>query len=163
MAWIKAIHLAGLLVWCAGLLYMPGLLLQERPEDEIEVRRLQFASHFTLTAILAPAAFLTIASGTALLFVADALHGWMFVKLVFVSVLVGVNVWIAHIMRRIHDGQAPHAPRWVKMLLGATAVAVAAILVLVLGEPEFGFALFPEWMRTPGGLQDYLSSISTPI
>jgi len=163
MAWLKAIHIAGFLLWGAGLLYMPGLLLQERPAEEAEANRIRYASHFTLTAILAPAAFVTIASGTVLLFVADALHGWMFVKLAFVSALVGVNVWIAHILRLLDEGHARHGQRWTKPAVGVTALAISAILFLVLGEPDLSLTILPEWMRTPGGLRDYLSSTSMPI
>ncbi|WP_031556174.1 CopD family protein [Parvularcula oceani] len=163
MAWLKALHIIGLLLWGAGLLYLPGLLLQERPEDEAEANRIRYASHFTLTAILAPAAFATIASGTILLFVADALHGWMFVKLAFVSALVGVNIWIARLLRLLDEGHARYGQRWTKPAVGVTAVAIAAILFLVLGEPDLSLSVLPEWVRTPGGLRDYLSSISMPI
>jgi uncharacterized membrane protein len=157
MALLKAAHFAGLLVWCAGLFYMPGLLLQKRPEDEVEAARIAFASRFTLAAVLSPAAFVTIGSGTALLFVADALHGWMFLKLAFVSVMIYTTIRIAWVLRELEEEDRPPNRTLLSATVGLSAIAILAVIYLVLAEPSVPTDWLPSVFSTPGGLSDLLS------
>lgn len=160
MAWLKALHISALLIWCAGLLYLPGLLLVHRQAtidtDFIAVRR---AVRFAHTTIVAPAGVMAIASGTALLFITDALHGWMFVKLAFVGVLVTTQLWYGGVSTELSD-RGKHPPQL--RLFGSLAALVAAIgsiLWLVLGEPSFDLVALAPNLFQPGALQSLLSRL----
>jgi uncharacterized membrane protein len=163
MAWLKALHISALLIWCAGLIYVPALLAahQKVTTDSafVVVRR---ASRFAHTVIVSPAGALAIGSGAALLFVADALHGWMFVKLAVVGVLVTLHLYLGGVVSRLSDRS--ENPSRLVMLVGLAALfaAILVILWLVLGEPDIPLDSVAPDVLKPGGLQPFLSK-SMPI
>lgn len=160
MAWLKALHISALILWCAGLIYLPALLAAHQrvvaKGDFLAVRR---ASRFAHTAIASPAGVVAIGSGTALLFGANALQGWMFVKLAAVGVLVTLHLYLGGVVSKLSDrSENPSRPR---LLIGVAALfgAVLVILWLVLAEPYIPLdRLAPDLLR-PGGLQPLSKSI----
>ncbi|MDP1618050.1 CopD family protein [Phenylobacterium sp.] len=163
MAWLKFLHISALLVWCAGLIYLPGLLLAHRKvtnrEDFVRIRN---ASRFSYNAVTSPAAFLAIGAGTALLLLAPGvLQGWMFVKLALVGLLVMAHVQYGFVLSALSE--AGSQPPRLRLLAVWTLVfgAMTAILWLVLDKPFLGIAGLPAWLLEPGGLQSLLSD--TPI
>ncbi|MFN3515187.1 MAG: CopD family protein [Phenylobacterium sp.] len=163
MGWLKALHIAGLIVWCAGLIYLPGLLLgHRRVADTQDFARVRRASRFAYTAIVSPAAFVAVGAGMALLFVADALHGWMFVKLALVSVLTGIHVHYGYILDQLSDQKVDPPRRRLFGLFAGQLAVIGVILFLVLAEPPIATEPLPHWLTTPGALQSSSASI-TPI
>ena len=64
IAWVKVIHIAGIMLWCAGLLALPSIYLRRnglRGEPLHELHRFARSVfiHFT-----SPAAFIAIIAGT---------------------------------------------------------------------------------------------------
>lgn len=163
MAWLKFLHISALLIWCAGLVYLPGLLLAHRTmtnrEDFIRIRN---ASRFSYNAITSPAAFLAIGAGTALLLLAPGvLQGWMFLKLALVGLLVMAHVQYGFVLTALSEpGAKPPRLRLLAVWM-LVFVAMTAILWLVLEKPFLGFSRLPTWLLEPGGLQSLLTS--TPI
>ncbi|MDP1874676.1 CopD family protein [Phenylobacterium sp.] len=163
MAWLKFLHIAALLIWCAGLVYLPGLLLAHRNmtnrEDFIRIRN---ASRFSYNAITSPAAFVAIGAGTALLLLAPGvLQGWMFVKLALVGALVMAHVQYGFVLSALSElGSKPPRLRLLAVWI-LVFVAMTAILWLVLEKPFLGSSRLPAWLLEPGGLQSLLPS--TPI
>lgn len=163
IALLKAVHIPALLIWSAGLLYLPALLLAHcRATDATDLTRLLWASRFAHTGIMSPAGFVAIGSGTALLFVAPAFEGWMFLKLALVWCLVVVHLRLAAVVRALSaDGRRPPRLRLLG-LSGAVLAAIGGILWLVLAEPSIPADRLPDWMLEPGGLQRKLR-FDTPI
>ena len=163
MAWLKFLHISALLLWCAGLVYLPGLLLAHRTvtnrEDFIRIRN---ASRFSYNAIASPAAAVTIGAGAALLLLAPGvLQGWMFLKLALVGLLVMAHVQYGFVLSAL---SAPGAqPPRLRLMAVWTLVFVVmtGILWLVLEKPFLGSSRLPTWLLEPGGLQSLLTS--TPI
>ncbi|MEN3951914.1 CopD family protein [Iodidimonas sp. SYSU 1G8] len=148
---LKAVHIAGLLVWCAGLLYLPGLLLAHRSAwDPQSFGRVRMAVRMGYMGLASPAAFLAVGAGSALVFVADALHPWMFVKLMAVGVLVIAHIQVGHLIAHLADPD--HAPphRRIIVIWCLVGGAILSILWLVLAKPEFSIERLPVWMREPG-------------
>jgi protoporphyrinogen IX oxidase len=160
MAWLKALHIVGLLMWCAGLIYLPGLLLAHtRVLDAHDFARIRNTTRFAYAAVASPAAFVAIGAGAALLFVADALHGWMFVKLAFVGVMVMVHVQYGFILGRLADRESdPPRLRLTLVFIGVLA-AMGVVLWLVLAKPAIPILWLPDWAMEPGGLQSLLSGV----
>jgi uncharacterized membrane protein len=163
VSWLKFLHVGALAVWCAGLIYLPVLLAAHRDvEGRGEFIRVRRATRLAFLVLLAPAAVLAVASGTALLFRADALHGWMFLKLACVGALIGAQLGLGAVLNRL-AATDERPPRWllplsVPVLLGA----MGSILWLVLAEPEVADDWLPGELARPGGLQDWVSRV-TPI
>lgn len=161
---LKFLHIAGVVVWAGGLLYMPALLLAHRAatNDDVEFVRIRHTSRFAFTAIVSPAALVAIAAGTALLFVADVLHGWMFLKLAAVLVLAIAHLQFGSILRR-YDHSHYETPRWFVLAIAVLALLSSlAVLWLVLGQPFVPVSWLPDWMLRPGGLGDEFD-LPTPI
>lgn len=161
MAWVKTLHIKGLLVWCAGLLYVPGLLVTHarlaEGEDFVRIRR---ASRFAHNVVVSPAAVVTVGAGTALLFLSPGvLKGWMFFKLAFVGVLVMAHVYYGHVLGTLADRREPPPRRRLWAVWAAVLAEMMAILVLVLAKPFIEAAL-PSWMLEPGGLQSALDVLT---
>lgn len=163
MAWLKFLHISALLVWCAGLVYLPGLLLAHRTvtnrEDFVRIRN---ASRFSYNAITSPAAVVAIGAGTALLLLAPGvLQGWMFVKLALVGVLVMAHVQYGFVLAALSKpGSQPPRLRLLAVW-SLVFAAMTAILWLVLDKPFLGISALPDWLLEPGGLQSLFSD--TPI
>lgn len=153
MLWLKFIHIGAITIWIAGLFYLSSLLAgHETVQDRQDFARVRMASRFAYMGLVSPAGFVAVGSGTALLFVADALHPWMFAKLAAVTLLVIVHVQFAYVLTHLAVEGAKQPNLRIGLLVGTTAVAALAILALVLAKPAIGDAGLPEWLTRPGFL-----------
>lgn len=160
MLWLKIAHIASLIVWCGGLLILPGLFAR-RPaiESNAALYHLQRFARFAFVQAISPAAFLTVATGIALIFAREVFTPWMALKLVAVGILVVLHLRAGYVIQRVFEPDR-HYPHW-RRILSVTAVAgtVVAILALVLGKPSIDLGRLPLWLRQPGALQDLLDTI----
>lgn len=153
IGWLKFLHIAALILWVAGLLYLPAMLIgHRRAKDPQDFARVRMGSRFVYMGVASPAAFVAVAAGTALLFVADALHPWMVLKLVVVGILVVAHIQAGHILVHLADEEARAPTFRAKAVAGAAAGSAAAILLLVLAKPPVPIGLLPGWMLEPGVL-----------
>ena len=147
--WLKAIHVVALSIWSAGILAIPGLLgvvirrADGTPDDEA-LRQLNFA-RLAYERVVSPAALFTVASGTALIFIADFQTEWLALKLVAVGVMALMHMVVG---RGLGHGGRHYAPgRSVRLVLAvAIATSVLAVLALVLAKPAIDLAWLPAWL-----------------
>lgn len=151
---LKALHIIGLLVWCAGLFAMPLILTRHNPGvDQVAYNRIRMASHFGYIWVVTPAAVLAIGAGTLLIFVREVFDLWMFAKLVFVALLVGFHAWVGGQVVGIGEEEREHRTPQPTVPILLLTVPVVMILVLVLAKPEFGQLPMPDWLTQPMGNQ----------
>jgi len=152
--YLKALHIAALVLWCAGLFALPLMLARHDPAiGQADYTRIRLASHYGYTAVVTPAALVAIGAGTLLIFLREAFVVWMFAKLVFVALLVGFHAWVGHTIVAVAETEGEHQtpePRGPLLLL---LVPVLAILVLVLAKPELEQVPLPDWLTQPRGGQ----------
>lgn len=154
MPLLKALHLTALCLWCGSLAAMPLMLTRHDPAiTQRNYHSLRRATHLTYTRCVTPAGVIAVISGTWLIFLREAFVPWLYAKLLFVTVLVVVHIWIGHVLVRVAEKPEQHRPP--HPLLGVTAVLlpVLAILLLVLGKPELDWLAFPDWLLEPRGGQ----------
>lgn len=162
--WLKAIHVAGLVVWCAGILLLPALFARRMEVgSKSELWQVQRYTWYTYRAVVSPAAFVTVVSGIALVFVREAFTAWFAAKLLAVGLLAILHIRFGHIILRLFENKARYQSwrKWLS-LLGAIVV-ISAILVLVLYKPHLSTAQLPTWLRQPGGLRDLLLPLVQPL
>ena len=164
MLWLKFLHIGALAVWVAGLLYLPAMLLAHgHVEDRQDFARIRMSSRFVYMGLVSPTASIAIAAGAALLFVADALHPWMFLKLIGVGVLVLGHLQYGHLLARLADEEAQPPPTQLLLIAGLVLVSTLMILFLVLAKPEIQDDALPRWLTEPGLLTSPdLTSPETP-
>ncbi len=155
MLWLKFVHIAGISIWIAGLLYLAMLLAgHARVRDAQDFARIRMASRFAYMGLVSPAAFVAVGAGTALLFIGDALHPWMFAKLAAVTVLVIVHVKYAYVLTHLADENAEQPTLRIRIMVVAIVAAALAILWLVLAKPLLSEEALPVWLREPGLMKD---------
>lgn len=160
IAWMKAVHIVALMVWCAGLLVLPSLYVQRSQLRSREpVQDLHRFTRAVFINITSPAAFVAVIAGTALIFMRDVFTIWMVLKLAAVGVLVVLHIKEGYLLLYLFDPGHRYA-RWRQVL--ETAVTLTVILVilgLVLAKPPVDLAGLPGWLREPGGLQSLLETM----
>ncbi len=153
LVWTKSLHIAALVVWCGGLLLLPVLMNQREAAGEgAPLHRLHAFTRFAYIVIVSPAAFLAIASGTALILIREVFTTWFALKLLFVGLLTGLHVWTGLVILQLfEEGKHFRAWRMVSALL-VLSLTLLAILWLVLAKPAVDLALVPDAFHRPGAL-----------
>nr|WP_255720573.1 CopD family protein [Acuticoccus kalidii] len=146
---IKAVHIAALSIWCAGLVALPLMLARhEHAVTQADFTRVRRFTHLLYTVGVTPAAVITVISGTWLIFLREVFVPWLFLKLAFVALLVGAHAWIGHILVSVAETKGTHTPPNPFGPMTLILVPALAILVLVLAKPEILIA-FPDWLTNP--------------
>lgn len=160
MIWLKSLHIATIAIWSAGLICLPGLYLQRAhvPNDQ-SLHRLQAMVRFLYVAIVSPAAFVAVGSGTALIFLRETFEPWFSVKLTVVGAMVVAHILTGLVIIRLfEEGNVYPVWRFVAVTL-ATLLIVGAILAVVLAKPDLPH-LLPEAMSEPGALRRILEPLN---
>ena len=160
MIWLKLLHLAAIAVWSAGLICLPALYVQRaHVADKDSKHRLQAMVRFLYVAILSPAAFVAVGSGTALIFVRQSFEPWFTLKLVFVGALVTIHILTGLVIVRLFEtGNVYPVWRFVAVT-AATLLVVGAILFVVLAKPDLP-DLMPAEMAEPGALKRLIGDLN---
>jgi putative membrane protein len=137
VAWIKGIHVAALVVWGAGLLYLPGLFATHcdaRHEDVRSFHRLRAMTRLTFIGVTSPAAVLAVLSGSALVGLRDISGGWLPLKLTAVTGIVAYHAYCGYLLARLREEHS-YRPRALLSLMLVPAALISTVLWLVLAKP----------------------------
>ena len=153
IALAKFAHIAAIAIWAAGIVSLPGLYVQRtHVEDEDALLRLQRIARFAYIAIISPAAFLAVLTGTALIFLRQTFEPWFSVKLAFVGLLAIIHVLTGLVVIRLfREGEIYPVWRFV-MATALSATVVLAIFFIALAKPAVDLALL-DVLSEPGGLK----------
>lgn len=150
----KALHIAALLIWCAGLFALVLMLAQHDPAiGQADYARIRRSTHYGYTYFITPSALVAIATGTVLIFVREAFVPWMFSKLVFVALLVVFHAWVGHVLVAVAETDGAHTPPEPVIPALLLGVPILAIMTLVLGKPDLTQIWLPGWLLEPRGVQ----------
>lgn len=161
VTFLKFVHIATISIWAAGLICLPFLFAQRKDVgDEAALHRMHAMVRFFYVALLSPAAFVAVGSGTALIFLQATYEPWFGAKLVLVGIMALIHVLSGLLILKLFDESARYA-RWRYVLVtGGTLVVVVGILFLVSAKPPIDVAaLSPAWLE-PGALSDIVVSVT---
>lgn len=140
IAALKFIHIAGLTLWCAALMALPVLLhTLGRARGQVGYDRFRLVTHLSYIALATPAALVTIAAGSGLIFAAGVFTPWLALKLALVSGMVLMHVWFGHLVQI--SGERRRS-RFALPFMGGLVVVIGlilAVLAVVLTKPDLGF------------------------
>ena len=147
---LKALHIAALTIWCAGLIALPLMLRHIEPgQSQPTFARLRKFTHYGYTRLVTPAAVIAVAAGIVLIFLRQTYTGWMIAKLAAVGLLACVHGFQGHVLLRSEEEKGRYdTPRATWMVVPAVA-AMTLVLVIVLAKPDVPRDLFPEWLTSP--------------
>ncbi|SEF77772.1 CopD family protein [Billgrantia desiderata] len=137
MPWLKVLHIATLLCWCASLLYLPAMLMasaRARTGSSFEVSAPALL-RFVFTHIATPFALVAIMSGTLLFVVAQLVGGWLVLKLAAVSGMVLCHVLCGALIVRLERDRRRFLMPASVLVAAIAATLMLAVLVLVLSKP----------------------------
>jgi putative membrane protein len=132
---LKALHIAFMVTWFAGLFYLPRLFIYHVESAEDLAARTRFATmEKRLFAIMTIGAVLTVVFGLAMLLANPALldRPWFRIKAVLVLGLVAFHVrcytWISRLGRTAPDANT----RWLRWFNEIPAFFLLAIVLLAV-------------------------------
>lgn len=151
---LKALHIAALGIWCAGLVALPFMLARHDPAvGQADYARIRLATHYGYAWLVTPAALVAIATGTLLVFIREVFVPWMFAKLVLVALLVAFHAWVSYKLVALTETEGVRTPPDPTVPFLVLLVPVIAILSLVLAKPDLGRIPLPGWLLEPRGVQ----------
>jgi protoporphyrinogen IX oxidase len=161
IVWLKLIHIATVAIWMAGLVSLPGLYVQRAyVVDDDQLFRLQRMVRFAYLALMSPAAFIAVASGTALIFLREVFEPWLSAKLALVGALTLLHSLTGLVIIRLFkEGEIYPVWRFVAATV-VTVVLVLGVLFLVLAKPSLDADLLPAAFSEPGALRRLLEDIN---
>lgn len=149
---LKFIHITAIAIWSGGLICLPLLFRQRRDLEGPPLHRLHNFTRFFYVVLVSPAAFASIASGTALIFVQQTFTPWFSVKLAFVGALVLIHVMSGLQILRLFKPDNSYPRLRLVIVCSLTVAVVSTILAVVLGKPDFGRSEILEAWLEPGAL-----------
>ncbi len=138
MAWLMSLHIVLLIVWSAGLFYVPILCsIDYRGVDRIRTRQARILTRFVFVAVASPAAVLTIVTGGVLVYVTGASGDWLAAKLTVVALMAMFHGYCGHMLALLgHEGKRKKRLHSLSGWLVATPVVlISLVLWLVLAKP----------------------------
>ena len=114
--WLKALHIAFMVTWFAGLFYLPRLFIyHSEAADDISRSRFTVMER-RLFIIMTIGAVLTALFGFALLYVNEALlyQGWFQIKLALLAGMVIYHLRCRHWIHRLAADKLPDNTKWLR-------------------------------------------------
>lgn len=138
--WIKALHLAAVIAWMAGLFYLPRLFVYhaERATQGGELdRTFQVMELKLLRLIMNPAMVVTWLAGLVLVAWGGFDWGsiWPYVKIAGVLGLTWMHHWLGRRRKEFADGRNTRSGRTYRLINEVPTVLMLVIVVMVIVRP----------------------------
>lgn len=139
MLWIKALHVAFMVTWFAGLFYLPRLFVYHATAtDKLSVDRFVVMER-RLFAIMTIGAVLTAIFGLWMLFdyawIAAKGSGWLHAKLFLVILLITYHVYCYKIVKVFARGANTRSERFYRLFNEFPVLLLFAIIIMVIVRP----------------------------
>tara|TARA_R110002049_G_scaffold9444_24_gene48139 strand:- start:1952 stop:2389 length:438 start_codon:yes stop_codon:yes gene_type:complete len=127
----KALHIAFMVTWFAGLFYLPRLFIYHAEAADTVGRARFCVMEKRLFVMMTLGAVLTAVFGLLLLGINHSLlgQGWFQIKLALLAGLIVYHLRCYHWIRRLRAAEAPSASRWLRLF---NEIPVFFLLVIVL-------------------------------
>lgn len=155
IALLKALHISGLAVWCAGLILLPVMMHRHGRHPEMQTQagfaEFRWLTHYGYTRVVSPAAVVTVVAGTGLIFAGTVIDLWMIAKLVAVTGMVLLHAWLGHLIVVTGEAYGRFRVPPVGLTLLVILPLIGMVLWLVLAKPSLEdlTAWFPDFLQTP--------------
>lgn len=135
--WMKALHVAFMVTWFAGLFYLPRLFIYHAGAADQPGRRRFTIMENRLFAIMTIGAVLTAVFGLLMLWMNPALlsQGWFQAKLVLVVGLIAYHVSCKRRIGRLEKRSEPQATRGLRWFNEVPVLFLLGIVLLAVLKP----------------------------
>ncbi|HEX3845130.1 MAG TPA: CopD family protein [Steroidobacteraceae bacterium] len=137
MLWLKAFHIVFVVVWFAGLFYLPRLFVYHVAASDAISRERFVVMERRLFGMMTMGGAVAIAFGLSMVATAPGYLDflWLRVKLVLVAALVVYHLWCRKLLRDLRDGRNSHSQRWYRIFNEVPLLFLIAIVVLAVVKP----------------------------
>ncbi|MGJ3231662.1 MAG: protoporphyrinogen oxidase HemJ [Oceanicaulis sp.] len=136
---IKALHIAAVIFWMAGMLYLPRLFVyHHQAEAGGELERALLIQEKNLLSIILNPALIAVWLLAIVMIVANASlwsAGWFHVKLLLVLLLSGVHGFYAASAKKFARGERPRSEKFWRLMNEIPAIAAIVIVLLAIVKP----------------------------
>ena len=135
--WFKALHVAFMVTWFAGLFYLPRLFIYHAEAQDAVSRDRFVVMERRLFAIMTIGAVLTLLFGLVLVWLNPGLfkQGWFHAKL---TLLLGLTVFHVHCrswMRKLADGYSSESTKGLRWYNEIPVFFLLSIILLAVAKP----------------------------
>jgi putative membrane protein len=136
MLWIKALHIAFMVTWFAGLFYLPRLFVYHAMStDTVSNDRFKVMERKLFFGIMTPGALFTIVFGLWLWLGYGYSGGWLSAKLALVAVLAAYHVYCGVLLIDFRHDRNRHGHAFYRWLNEFPVVILFAVVILVVVKP----------------------------
>lgn len=140
MLWIKALHIAFMVTWFAGLFYLPRLFVYHAMSDDLISRaRFTVMERKLFWGIMTPGAVLTLVFGLVLLWgyawQAYKSAPWLHLKLGLVGLLMVYHVFCGRLVADFKHDRNRRSHRWFRVFNEIPVLFLLGIIILVVVKP----------------------------
>ncbi|MGY6553320.1 MAG: CopD family protein [Wenzhouxiangella sp.] len=133
----KLLHIAAIVIWSAGLLYLPGLFAKHARAagSADDFYRLRRQTRLVYVGLMSPAAVISVVTGTILVFLAASVGGWMVLKLAGVALMGLVHSYFGRLMGLLYHDPDLRAPLAHLLLIIPAGLVIGVVITLVSWKP----------------------------
>ena len=139
MLWIKSFHLIFVVMWYAGLLYLPRLFVYHAMSEDVTGSERFKVMERKLFAITTVGGIGALGFGLWLLvdyaWVAYSGSLWLHLKLLLVAVLIAFHALCCKLMLEFRHDRNRHGHRFYRVFNEIPAVILIAVVILVVVKP----------------------------
>lgn len=137
--WIKGLHIAAVIFWMAGMLYLPRLFVYHHaatPGGELEAALLK-QERGLLKIIMNPAMGAVWIFAILMLIANPALftQGWFHLKLALVLALSGLHGFYSASARKFAAGERPRSEKFWRIMNEGPALIALVVAVVAVAKP----------------------------
>lgn len=134
---LKALHIAFVVAWFAGLFYLPRIYvnLAMVPADSTAERERLLLMASKLFRFMTPLGVLALVFGTWLWLGYGFAGGWMHAKLALVGVLLVYHLHCGRLLAAFRAGQVRHSHVWFRFYNELPVLLLFAVIFLVVLKP----------------------------
>ncbi len=138
--WIKALHIAAVMSWMAGMFYLPRLFVYHAERGPIGSeldQTFQVMERKLLNLIMTPAMVVAWICGLILIGMGamDFGAGWTWVKLIAVVLMTGTHIWLGNRRKEFAQGTNTRSGRTYRLANEVPTVLMLIIVVMVIVRP----------------------------
>ena len=138
MLWVKAFHIIFMVIWFAGLFYLPRLFVYHAMvQDSATSAQFKTMERKLYFGIATPGGILTILFGVWLWigYGIGAGSGWLAAKLMLVIVLVIYHLWCGRMLKEFQADRNTHSHVFYRWFNEFPVLVLIAVVLLVVFKP----------------------------
>jgi protoporphyrinogen IX oxidase len=160
ITFFKFAHLAAIAIWSGGLIVLPYLFWQRRGlAAGPDLDRLHRITRLVYVELTSPAAFVSIGSGTVLIFLQATFAEWFSLKMLLVTLMAMLHVVAGLVLVQLFLPAGRFGRTAYLALTVAYVVLITAIIWCVLAKPQIDSNQFAKALFESGGLSRWVHQL----